>query len=177
MQKGNGFQYTVAGLQTAHGVSMNVRSDVRVPDGEAGGYCNDSRRPYRAQGNCASRRRDPLSLPYRVAIPFLMILFLIFAGMIAGRLVEKAELTTDYLKMRQHITELDASNGKMQKEVDANSSYAAISYKAQGYGLISVLGVESVKVMAPDTRPAQTQNSLTGSSPLPEGHGIISGSR
>jgi len=177
MQKGKGLQYAVAGLQTAHGVSMNVRNGVCIPDAEAGVYCDDSRQPFRAQDNCVPRSRDPLTLPYRVAIPFLMILFLIFAWMIADRLVEKAELAKDYQKMNDHIVELNASNNQMQKEVDVNTSYAAISYKAQSYGLVSIHGVQSVPVVAPDTRPVKTQNSLTGSSPLPEGHGMISGSR
>lgn len=176
MQKGKSMQYAMAGVQMAPGVHMNVRSNVQIPDAEAGAQYDVGRHPYQA-GQGSFQKKEPATLPYRVAIPFLMILFLLFSGLIAGKLIHRVQLNDEYKKTETHLAELNEKNAELQMEVNTNRSRAAISYKAQSYGLIPVDGVNAVMIVAPDTRPNQETNVLTGSSPLSDGHGFISGSR
>ena len=163
MQKGKGVRYSVAGLQMTPGMAMNVRRNVYIPDSEACESNMQDRRPFRADGVEISQHREPLSLSYRVAIPFLLMLLLIFSGLIAGRLVAKVNLVKTCRETSEQIISLNQSNQELQKQAAAITSYAAISYKAQTYGLISIHGVESVPVVAPDTRPVQSNTVLLGS--------------
>ena len=176
MQKGKNMQYAMAGVQMMPNIRMNVRSHVRVPDGEAGCEYEGYRQPYYAAVQTASSRIQP-SIPYRVAIPFLVALFLLFFGLAAGKLTTRMNLTNDINDMDAHIKTLAVENYVLQNEVTTNRDLARISYLAQDLGMLSSVGVESVPVIAPETRPQMTESSLTGSSPLPGRHGIISGSR
>lgn len=176
MQKGKSMQYAMAGVQMMPGMRMNVRSNVYVPDGEAGSSRDQDRQPYYAVQQ-QEKPRGQLTVPYRVAIPFLVCLFLLFFGLAAGKLTRRMNLTNDINAMETNISTLTVANAALQQQVIENRDQARISYLAQELGMVSASGVETVPVIAPDTRPVETNQSLTGNSPLPGGHGMISGSR
>jgi len=176
MQKGKNMQYAMAGVQMMPHMRMNVRSNVRVPDGEAGYEYEGNRQPYYAAVQEKPFREHP-TVPYRLAVPFLVALFLLFFGLAAGKLILRMNLTNDINDMDAHIKTLAVENYVLQNEVTSNRDLARISYLAQDLGMLSSSGVEMVPVVAPETRPQTIESSLTGSSPLPGGHGIISGSR
>lgn len=176
MQKGKSMQYAMAGVQMMPGMRMNVRSNVYVPDGEAGCEREGNRQPFYAVQQ-AERPQMQLTVPYRVAIPLLVCLFLLFFGLIAGKLTQRMNLTNSINDMETNISTLTVANMALQQQVLQNRDQARISYLAQELGMVSSIGVDTVPVIAPDTRPNTTQQSLTGSSPLSGGHGIISGSR
>lgn len=176
MQKGKSMQYAMAGVQMMPNMRMNVRSHVYVPDAEAGCEQEGYRKPYYASQQ-AERPSGPATVSYRVAIPFLVCLFLIFFGLAAGKLTKRMNLTNDINTMKTHITALTVENMVLQNEVILNRDQARISYLAQNFGMVSANGVDTVPIIAPETRPQKTENSLLGSSPLPGGHGMISGSR
>ncbi|MBE5787212.1 MAG: hypothetical protein E7324_06685 [Clostridiales bacterium] len=175
MQKGK-MQYAMAGVQMQPAMVMNVRSNVRVPDAEAGCDAYESRTPYRAEQAPPAARPQP-SLPYRVAIPFLLVLFLAFFWMTADKLIQRSQLSGNIDAMESSIKVLTAENMVLTEQVKANRDQARIGYLAQQMRLISSDGVETVMVIAPDTRPQEAQMTVTGISPLPDGQGMISGSR
>lgn len=176
MQKAKNMQYAMAGVQMMPGVRMNVRSNVYIPDSEAGAEREGYRQPYYAV-QTQEKPMGPLTVPYRMAIPFLVCLFLLFFGLAAGKLTQRMNLTNDINAMEANISNLAVANVALQRQVLENRDQARISYLAQELGMVSATGVEMVPVIAPDTRPETTQQSLTGNSPLPSGHGMISGSR
>lgn len=176
MQKAKGMQYAMAGVQMAPNMRMNVRSHVYVPDAEAGCEQEGYRKPYYAAQQ-AERPHGPLTVSYRVAIPFLVGLFLLFFGLTAGKLAQRVTLADEIDTMETHISALIVENLVLRNEVELNRDQARISYLAQSFGMVSSNGVDTVPVIAPETRPQQIENSLTGNSPLPGGHGMISGSR
>ncbi|MBO4925370.1 MAG: hypothetical protein J5472_02715 [Clostridia bacterium] len=176
MQKARRIQYASAGVQGMPGIRMNVRSNVRLPDSEAG--CTElyDHQPFYA-GRAVPVPRRHLTVPARGAALFLCALAVLFGAMILSRMSVKAGLSRDRSAMEDAIRKTLLENEDLKTQVAEARDQARICYAAmQSLGMISSSGVESVPVVARNTRPGQTVSAAANSpSSLPEG--IITGSR
>jgi len=176
MQKGRKMQYASAGVMGMPGIRLNVRSNVRLPDSEAGGAEMPLQQPFYA-GCTASPPRPHLTVTFRSAAVFLCALSVLFGAMILSRMSQKAQLARDRSAMESAILNTQAENEDLKRQVDEARDSARICYAAaQSLGMISSSGVEAVSVVARETRPAQT-NTAMETSPYSARDGIITGSR
>ncbi len=175
MQKGR-VQYASAGVQGMPGIRLNVRSNVRLPDSEAGCADMPLQQPFYA-GRTAAPPRRHLTVPARGATIFLCALAVLFGALILNRVSQKAALARDRSAMESAIAQTVMENADMALRVAEARDSARICYAAvQNLGMISANGVEAVPVVARDTRPAQTR--LAGeASPYSPPEGNITGSR
>ena len=180
MQKARNVQYAAAGVQALPGMRMNVRSNVRLPDSEAGTACVMEQEPY-----CASRTRlQPpkahVTIPARVAVLFLCGLFLVFGWLIVGKASQRAQIAKNISQIQDGICQTCQEKRQLEQDLVKAKDSVRICYEAvQRLGMIASTGVNSVRVVAPDTRPAQTAYSVTAAqetSPSAPA-GMISGSR
>ena len=150
MQKARRMQYASAGVQGMPGIRMNVRSNVRLPDSEAG--CTElyDHQPFYAGRVAPLPRRHP-TVPVRYAALVLCALAVLFGAMIISRLSVKAGLNRD--------------RGVMEEAIQKTN-----------LGMISSYGVEAVPVVVQFTQTNQTV-SAAANSPLSPPEGIITGSR
>lgn len=175
MQRGKNMMYATAGVQMAPGIQMNVRSHVFVPDAEAG---SENQYSYYQAGAVVERKQDVYISRNRAAV-IILILFAVLALLVGAKGLQYARLN-----QRLRMTEI-----KIQEVKEANLLNAAplaeardmnrIRYKAtKEYGMVSIHSVESIPVIAPETRgnPSYT-NGLTADSPFADGYGMITGSR
>lgn len=175
MQKGKTMQYAMAGVQAMPGMRMNVRSHVYVPDAEAGE--GSDRQPYYAASTRKAPRRAA-TIPANIGIIFLCAVFLAFAILVLNKACQRAELSKRISAMESGIAQTITDNSQLTLEVMAARDSSRICYAAaQEMGMVAATGVEAVQVMAPDTRPSRQNISLTGDSPSPVWHGMITGSR
>ena len=176
MQKAKRIQYASAGVQGMPGIRMNVRSNVRLPDSEAGGAEMYDHQPFYA-GRTAPAPRRHLTVPSRGAALFLCALMVLFGAMILSRMSVKASLSRDRSAMEASIQRTLQENRELEIQVAAARDQARICYAAvQSLGMISSSGVEAVPVVARTTRPGQTVMAAANS-PLLLPEGIITGSR
>lgn len=175
MQRAKNMMYATAGIQQAPGIAMNVRSHVVIPDAEAGNW--EQRSHYRAE-ETVERSRE-LTLSRNVARVFLVTLFAVMCLFVLCKQIQRNNLAENltYTKNRivgQHM-ELEKLDEQLTKARDDNRiRYAA----SNDYHMVTAESVVSIPVTAPATRYANSlTNGQTASSPLADGHGIITGSR
>ena len=177
MQKGKNVQYAMAGVQAMPGMRMNVRSHVYIPDAEVGYDHEEGRQPYYAQGQCAVSKRA-LTIPANIGVIFLAAVFLFFGILVVGKAAQRAKLSREISAMETAIAQTLQDNTQLAVQVMEARDSSRICYAAaQNLGMVAATGVEAVPVEAPDTRPVNYNGSLTGNSPFPAGHGVITGSR
>ena len=167
MQKGKNVQYVTAGVQAAPGMRLNVRSNVRLPDSEAGGHAAADRQPYYA-GTVRAAPRRPVTVPLNAALIFLCALFLVFGTMILNRTAQRAKLNTDIAQTETSIAKTKTAVERLNLEVINARDYARISKAAeQTCGMTASTNVETIPVVAPNTRPYETKLTVQAdSSPL-----------
>ena len=178
MQKGRNMQYVAAGVQAAPGMRMNVRSNVRLPDSEAGRVWAQERQPYHA---VQVRQTGPrtVSVPMNAALLFLCALFVVFGALALGKASQRAELSKKISAMESSIAQTERDNMLLAVQIAEARDSARISYAAsQSLGMISSTGVEAVPILAPDTRPYENNaKAQTEASPNSAPGGMIAGSR
>lgn len=172
--------YAAAGVQLAPGICMNVRSHVYMPDSEAG-YEND-RQQYFAQGKETVISRNAPTIPTSYAVLLLAVVLGIFACLVGGRLIHRAQLSRSVSENSLQIAQTELSISQLNVDVAKARDSARIAYMAvQDIGMVAASGVESIPVTAPNTRPGSVEKQYTsgmlGSSPLSNGLEMISGSR
>ena len=174
MQKG---QYSSAGIQLSPGIRMNVRSYVRVPDGEVDRGLGP--KPFEAPHGKAACARRAMTMPRTYALILLGVAFTAFLFLGVAKSARKSKLSAAITRLDTQIMETVRSNSQLTVEVMEARDSARIGYEAvQHIGMIAAAGVDSVPVTAPDTRPNEKIfSSQTGNSPLPAAAGILSGSR
>ena len=167
MQKGKNLQYVTAGVQAAPGMRMNVRSNVRLPDSEVGGRFAMEQQPFYAEQVRPMQRR-PVTVPLNAALIFLCALFLVFGVMILNRTSQRAELTKRITAMENGIAQTQIDNARLYLEVMNARDSARISEAAeQTCGMTASKNVETIPVVAPNTRPYETKLTIQAdTSPL-----------
>lgn len=178
MQKSRSVQYVAAGVQAMPGVTMNVRSNVRLPDSEAGPSWAQERQPYYAARVQPAAKRS-MTMPVNIALVFLAALILLFGGLVIKKACERAELSKRISDMESGIAQTVKENTELAVQISEARDSARISYAAsQNLGMIASSGVEAVLITAPDTRPFEQQTAAqTALSPNVPLGGIVSGSR
>lgn len=157
MQKGKNVQYVAAGVQAMPGMRMNVRSNVRLPDSEAGGHTVMDQQPYYA-GQVRPAARRPVTVPLNAALIVLCALFLVFGVMILSRASTRAELTKRITGMKNSIAQTEIDNARLRLEVMNARDSARISEAAeQSCGMTASKNVQTIPVIAPNTRPYETK--------------------
>ena len=174
MQQRRAVRYNVSGVQCVGGQRMNVRSNVTLPDAEAGMEWTDEREPFRCTEAVRIPKRRSFQMPVHLAALILCALFVLFGIAAVNKLARKAQITKDITAMRENIALTIQENARLTLEVAAARDSAHISYMAvQTLGMVDSNSVEAVPVIAPDTRPdlaAQTAQAGVWD-------GMISGSR
>ena len=173
MQRERQGQYVLAGVQAMQGMPINVCSHVRLPDGEAGS--ETYREPYRAYRTRHKTRRD-IYVPRSAALLFLTVLFVIFGTMILLRMCEKTRLCKDISDSEARTAAITLECSDLNVRVLEARDSARISYAAvQQLGMVDAKGMNIIQVIAPNTRPYQSNTSVAESSPFSAGQGMISG--
>ena len=178
MQKSRNVQYVAAGVQAMPGVTMNVRSNVRLPDSEAGPSWAQERQPYYATRIRPVSKRC-MTMPVNIALVFLMTLFFLFGGLVIKKACQRADLSKKISNMESSIAQTVKDNTELEVQITEARDSARISYEAsQNLGMIASSGVEAIRIIAPDTRPfEQKTTAQTAFSPNAPLGGIVSGSR
>lgn len=178
MQKGKGLQYAAAGVQAMPGIRMNVRSTVRVPDAEAGRDFDSARRPFDGGGETPIPPRQSVTIPAHIGALFLCLVFVIFGCLVVNKACCRADLSRRISAMEEDITKVMRENSQLAVDVMQARESSDICFTAiQKLGMVSSSGVETVPVVAPDTRPFRAAGGQTENSPFSAGLGNISGSR
>ena len=178
MQKSRNVQYVAAGVQTMPGITMNVRSNVRLPDSEAGRSWAQERQPYYAAQIRPAEKRS-MTVPMNAALIFLTLLFLLFGFLVIGKACRRSDISKNISAMESSIAQTERDNENLKIEIDQARDSARISYAAaQSLGMISSAGVEAVQIEAPDTRPFEIKTTVQAdNSPHSALDGMITGSR
>ena len=175
MHQRKSVRYNVSGVQSAAGQRMNVRSNVTLPDAEAGMEWEEDREPFRADLAAKIAQKRSYDVPVHVAALILCAMFVVFGIAVIGKMVKKTEISKRITNMRQNIALTVQENQQLTLEVAAARDSAHISYMAvQNLGMVDSNSVEAVPVVAPETRPNLTAQTTQTS--LWEG-GMITGSR
>lgn len=169
-------RYATMGVHQARNV-MNVRGSVRLPDADAGRDHESGRQAYAYQGVPPENRRT-VTIPLSWALILLAIVALIFVIKIGGRLSRRAGETRQIASMEQAIAATIRENRDLTLEIAECRDSSRICYRAvQELGMMSSAAVEAVPVVAPDTRPYETQNAVSTAAASPIAAGLITGSR
>lgn len=178
MQKSRNVQYVAAGVQTMPGITMNVRSNVRLPDSEAGRSWAQERQPYYAAHIRPAEKRS-MTVPMNAALIFLTALILLFGFLVISKACERSDISKRISAMESGIAQTERDNENLKIEIDQARDSARISYAAsQNLGMIASTGVEAVRILAPETRPYEKQTAAqTAPSPNAVPGAYISGSR
>ena len=181
MQKARFTQYAAVGVQELPGMRLNVRSNVRLPDSEAGSGQEMAMEPYRATRPVCRRRRRSVTVPAWFAAIFLTAVFLLFGGLIIGRLYQRVQIVQSIETMEQEIAETRKDNDDKKVLVAKARDRVRIGFEAvQKYGMVASTAVETIQVVAPMTRPVQPADfnaAAQEDSPLSAPDGIMTGSR
>lgn len=181
MQKARNVQYAAAGVQALPGIRLNVRSNVRLPDSEAGTCRVMDQEPYYAAHTRALSRRPHITISGRVAAIFLCGLFLLFGMMIVNKASQRAQIAKNISQIQEDIYKTRQENSQLTLDVANARDQVRICYEAvQRLGMIAATGENSVHVVAPETRPFSNNYHLAEAqdpSPLAALPGWISGSR
>ena len=176
MQTNRAMRYNVSGVQPMAGQRINVRTNVTLPDAEAGREWEEERRPFRAPGNRVRTRRFNwnIQVPMHIAALCLCALFVAFGIAVVSKAARKAQISKDITAIRANISLTMQENAQLTLEVAAARDSAHISYQAVNYlEMVDASTVKAVPVVAPDTRPNQAAQTL----PAYGWNGMISGSR
>ena len=178
MQKGRNLQYVAAGVQAMPGMRMNVRSNVRLPDSEVGSPYALEQQPFYAKEVAPARKRT-VTVPLNSALIFLCALFVVFGVLALNKVAQKSELSKRITAMRDGIVQTEMDNIRLAMEVEEARDKARIGDLAvQQCGMMSSDSVTAVPVVAPNTRPFETQLTITtGDSPNPVQDHLKAGSR
>ena len=177
MQKGKNVSYAMAGVQALPGMRMNVRSNVRVPDSEAGYEPIMERRPYYAEHPAKPVPRQPMTLPTHIGVIFLCIVLVVFGALVISKCKQRWDVSNQITAMENSISATMQQNTQLAVQVMEARDSARISYAAvQNLGMVAATGVDAIAVTAPDTRP-YSHTAQTAASPSVVGLGMISGSR
>lgn len=154
MYKSRNGQYVTAGVQGTPSMRMNVRSNVRLPDSEAGASLyGAAQKPFYAE-TIVERRRMPITVSLNSALVFLCLLFVLFGAMTLSRTVRKAAIAKDISAMEQSIQETQLSNAALALEVAEARDMARIGFAAtHKLFMEDAADAETKAVHAPDTRP------------------------
>lgn len=177
MHKGKNGQYVTAGLQAAPDVRLNVRSNVRLPDSEAGSsWYEEGPKPFYA-AQVAARRRGPATVPLNSALLALCALFVVFGILALSRTVHKAAITKNISAMNQSIQETERMNSDLALQVAQARDLARIGYDAVNrLQMIDAVKADRVAVHAPNTRPyGETADGQADETAVPGG--LLTGSR
>lgn len=174
MQRGKTMTYATAGVQMGAGIEMNVRSHVFIPDAEAG---REDIRSYFQAGNQVERKKEITMSRNRAAV-LLLALAAVLALVIGIKALSYANLSGVYSDTMKRIEVVNQQNvDSTEKLAEARDSHR-IRYRATSeFGMVPADAVESIPVVAPQTRPNQNTNGLTAESPFADGYGMLSGSR
>lgn len=174
MQRGKTMAYATAGVQMSAGIEMNVRSHVYIPDAEAG---NEDSRDYFQAGNQVERKKEITMSRNRAAV-ILLALAAVLALVIGIKALSYANLSGVYSDTMKRIEAVNQQNiDSAEKLAEARDSHR-IRYRATSeFGMVPADAVESIPVVAPQTRPNQNTNGLTAENPFADGYGMLSGSR
>lgn len=169
-------RYATMGVHQARNV-MNVRGSVRLPDADAGWDRDSERRAYVHPEGLPEYRRSVM-IPMSWALIILGIVSLIFVIRIGDRLSRRAGETRQIVSMEQAIAATIRENRDLALEIAECRDSSRICYRAvQELGMMSSAAVEAVPVVAPDTRPHETQNAVSAAVASPSAAGLITGSR
>lgn len=148
--------YSLAGIQSnVTGRIINVRTSVHVPNMTFD--IADDRKPYICTNPVDLVRKQPKTISIRAALIFLSIFILFFGVQICGKLNRKSYLENDITKMYAAIEQTKIDNIRLAEEVKAARDPSRICYRAvQSLGMTSSEAVEAVYVIAPNTRPYET---------------------
>lgn len=174
MQRGKTMTYATAGVQMSAGIEMNVRSHVFIPDAEAG---SENIRDYFQAGNQVERKKAITISRNRAAV-LLLILAAVLALIIGIKYLSYAEITGTYNSTMERIETINKLNVSSMEELAKARDSHRIRYRATSeFGMVPADAVESIPVVAPQTRPNQNTNGLTAEHPFADGYGMLSGSR
>lgn len=174
MQRGKTMTYATAGVQMSAGIEMNVRSHVFIPDAEAG---SENIRSYFQAGNQVERKKEITISRNRAAV-MLLILAGILALIIGIKALSYAQLSGTYNNTMDRIEAINKLNIESTEALANARDSHRIRYRATTeFGMVPADAVESIPVVAPQTRPNQNTNGLTAEHPFADGHGMLSGSR
>lgn len=151
-------QYVAAGVQASPGMRLNVRSNVRLPDSEAG--CSwaeeEAPKPFYAE-TVRPARRQPVTVSLRTASVLLCALFVVFGVLTLNKAVQRADLSKRITALESAIAETEKDNAELLVQVAQARDTARIGYAALQLEMVYAAGVEAVPVQAPDTRPFETE--------------------
>lgn len=174
MQRGKTMTYATAGVQMSAGIEMNVRSHVFIPDAEAG---SENIRSYFQAGNQVERKKEITISRNRAAV-MLLILAGILALIIGIKALSYAQLSGTYNNTMDRIESINKLNIESTEALANARDSHRIRYRATTeFGMVPADAVESIPVVAPQTRPNQNTNGLTAEHPFADGYGMLSGSR
>lgn len=179
MYKGKGGQYVSAGVQTAPGMRMTVRSNVRLPDSEVGSSWYEAEKtPYYAK-TVAVKPVGTKTVPLNAALVFLCALFVIFGILILNKAVQRAQLTKQITAMEAAIVTIQKDNLDLAAQLAEARDLARIGYDAsQRLHMIAATEADTVAVLAPSTRPFGEETiALAENSPVLAQDGKVTGSR
>ena len=164
MYKSRAGKYVAAGVQKSPAIMIDVRSNVHLPDSEAGASWYDpNQKPFYAE-TVMKQKRGPLTLTRNSALIFLCALFVVFGAMVLTRVAHKASLTKHISEMQQAIEKIQKSNRDLEIEVSNARDIARIGYKAQNeLYMVDASSAETVAVHAPDTRPFGEESTVVNS--------------
>lgn len=174
MQRGKTMAYATAGVQMSAGIEMNVRSHVYIPDAEAG---SENIRDYFQAGNQVERKKEITISRNRAAV-MLLVLAAVLALVIGIKALSYANLSGTYSDTMERIEAINQQNINSAEELAKARDSHRIRYRATSeFGMVPADAVESIPVVAPQTRPNQNTNGLTAEHPFADGYGMLSGSR
>ncbi|MBR6753045.1 MAG: hypothetical protein IKM05_03330 [Clostridia bacterium] len=174
MQRGKTMTYATAGVQMSAGIEMNVRSHVYIPDAEAG---SEYSRDYFQAGNQVERKKEITISRNRAAV-MLLVLAAVLALVIGIKALSYAQLSGTYSDTMGRIEAIHQQNINSTEELAKARDSHRIRYRATTeFGMVPADAVESIPVVAPQTRPNQNTNGLTAEHPFADGYGMLSGSR
>ena len=150
--------YVSAGRQDNPYQRLNVRSNVYVPDAEARADY-DGRPAFTAP---AAVRREP----FRISIkPFVLVTGLalcVMCMLYLSALSRSAALVKSGQALLDEIQMLESEADVLRQQIAQAQEPNALRYTAAQLGMINSEGVTPEKIYAPDTRPAQADNTPFG---------------
>ena len=178
MQKGKCVSYVAAGVQEAPGIRMRVRSNVRLPDSEAGQVYEADCQPFYAE-TVREQPKSSLTMPLNAALAVLCALFVVFGWMIVARQCRRSDLSKNITAMEQKIVLTERENQELAVQVADARDPARIGFAAsQNLGMNASSAVTAQWVLAPDTRPFEEKTTAqTEFSPNSVPEGKLIGSR
>ena len=156
MHQRKSVRYKVSGVQFAAGQRMNVRSNVTLPDAEAGMAWEEDREPFRVSESAQIAQKRSYDVPVHIAALILCALFVLFGIAIIGKMIEKSQISKNITAMKSNIDLTNEENALLALEVAAARDKEHITYMAtESLGMVKSNTAEAVPVIAPETRPHQ----------------------